>query len=491
VTGPRVYSGGLATETNVFSPMPTGLADFAIAGPDDAPEAWARCVMGTTFARYRELAEAAGGTYVQGTFAWATPAGLTTRRAYETLRDRVLAEVEAALPLDAVLLTMHGAMVAEGYGDCETDVAERVREIVGADAKIGVLFDLHCDIPDELLAAIDVLVTFKEYPHVDMELRADELGRIVLAAARGEVDPVMASFDCRMIGMYSTPTGRMRAFVDRLKEAEREPGILSVSLGHGFPWGDAPAVGARIVVVADGDRGRAAALAEEIGREFFAIRDEVAMKPLPLAEALDRALAAPAGPVVVADFSDNAGGGAPSDSTFVLRELLDRGVEDAAIAMLWDPVVVEQAFSAGEGTRLTVRLGGKMGVASGDPLDLEVEVRALQPELVLRWPQEDAKPLDVPCGMAARLGVGGIDVIVGTARQQVLGLEAFTALGIDPRERKVVVVKSSNHFQAAFAPIAAEVIHASSPGALNLDVTTVPYEHVDRDQYPWTDDPWN
>src|SRR5262249_33694206 len=122
--------------------------------------------------------------------------------------------------------------------------------------------------------------------------------------------------------------------------------------------------------------------------------------------------------------------------------------------------------------------------------DLDVEVRALQPELVLRWPQEGAEPLEVPCGKAARLGVGGVDVVVGTVRQQALGLEVFTALGIDPQERALVVVKSSNHFQAAFASIAAEVIHAGSPGALNPDVTTVPYEHVDRNQFPWTDDPW-
>jgi microcystin degradation protein MlrC len=487
----RLFAGGVLTETNVFSPLPTGLRDFAVARSDDPPEVRSQLQCGTVFVRYANAAAAAGCSYSQGLYAFAVPAGVTTRAAYETLRDSLLEDLRSALPLDGILLTLHGAMVADGYVDCETDLVVRARQLVGKGAKIGVLLDPHCDLPDELVEAADVIIALKEYPHIDGDQRADELARLVIAAASGHVDPTMATFDCRMIGVYSTPPEPMRTFVNRLRSAEKQAGILSVSLGHGFPWGDSPTTGARMLVVSDGDRERAQTLAAELGHEFFALRHDVSLQASAMPVALDQALsvARSSRPVVIADVSDNAGGGATSDSTFVLRELLEREVEDAALALLWDPIAVQQAFGAGEGAELTLRLGGKMGPSSGQPLDLTVRVRGLVQDLVQRWPQAEGFA-EVSCGDCVCLTCGGVDVIVSTVRQQVLGLEVFTAFGIDPTERQLLVVKSMNHFRAAFAPIAAEVVYMSAPGALNLDPRAIPYQHVDTRKFPWLDDPW-
>jgi microcystin degradation protein MlrC len=427
---------------------------------------------------------------VQGTCAVAGPAGVTTRPAYESLRSTLLREVAAALPLDAVLLSLHGAMAAEGYEDCETDTVERVRELVGTRASIGVVLDLHCDLPERLLEVADVVITYKEYPHVDIEERAEEVADLTLRAAAGEIDPRIAGFDCRMMGMYATGVEPMRGFVDRLTEAERRPGVLSVSLGHGFPWGDAPEMGAKLIVVTDGGGPDGPALAEELGRDFFALRRDVTVDPLPLEEALDRAFAPGASrPVVVADVADNAGGGAPGDSTFVLRALLDRRARNVAVAPLADPIAVTQAFAAGVGARLAVRLGGKLGPTSGAPLDLSVEVRGLAPDLVQRWPQTSGF-LDSPCGDAAWLRCDGVDVVVTTHRTQFLGLELLTAFGIDPAALHAIVAKSSNHFRAALEPVAGEILYASTPGALSFDFRTVPYRLTDTNRYPLVDDPW-
>jgi len=207
-------------------------------------------------------------------------------------------------------------------------------------------------------------------------------------------------------------------------------------------------------------------------------------------DALDRAfslVASVSAPVVVADTSDNAGAGAPSDSTFVLRELLRREVEDVGLAMICDPIAVRQAFAAGEGAELTLRLGGKMGPQSGDPLDLTTRVKALASDVVQRWPQ-DRGFVNVPIGDCARLRVGGVDVVVSSKRQQVLSLDVFTVLGIDPSERKVLIVKSSNHFYAAYGPIASEIIYMAAPGALTFDFSTIPYRSLDTLKYPWVDD---
>jgi microcystin degradation protein MlrC len=382
-------------------------------------------------------------------------------------------------------------MVADGYDDCENDMAARVRALVGETAKIGVLLDPHCEVAEQLVEATDVIVIYKEYPHTDIEDRGEELVKLVLDAASGEIDPVTALFDCRMVGNYPTWREPMRSFVDGMIAAEERAGVLSISLAHCFPWGGSVDMGVRALVVTDGDAEQARAVAEQIGRKFFALRRQVDLQPLPLQEALDKALASISanGPVVVADVSDNAGGGAPSDSTFALRELLERKVENAALAMVWDPIAVQQAFAAGEGATLEIRLGGKMGPQSGDPLDLRATVTALAPELVQHWPQTEGY-LDVAVGECARLTVDGVDVVVSSTRHQVLGLDAFSALGIDPTDRDLLVVKSSNHFYAAFGPIAAEVIYMSTPGALSFDYPSVPYKHLDTHKYPWVEDPW-
>jgi microcystin degradation protein MlrC len=283
----------------------------------------------------------------------------------------------------------------------------------------------------------------------------------------------------------------MRSFVDGvLHAAEREPGILAASLGHGFPYLDSEWPGARALVVADGDRDAAGRAAERIGHALYRLRREAALVPLPLDEGLDRALAAErgAGPVVLADVADNAGGGAPSDSTFALRALLEHGLRDAAVAPLWDPIAVRLAFAAEQGGRLALRLGGKIGPGSGTPLDIEAEVKGLLRDLVQLWPQAEGHA-EMPVGDAAWLDVGGIDVIVVSRRDQVFGLELFTAFGIDPRHKRLLVLKSANHFRAAYDAIASDVLYVDAGGTLPSDPREIPYTRFDRHAYPWVDDP--
>ena len=202
--------------------------------------------------------------------------------------------------------------------------------------------------------------------------------------------------------------------------------------------------------------------------------------------------------MVIADQADNAGAGAPSDATFVLRRLLARRIDGAAVAMMWDPIARHLARAAGEGARLTLRLGGKMGPASGDPLDLDVTVMGLVDGLVQRWPQTEGA-VDSPAGDVAHLRVNGlageppgpgVDVIVTTRRGQVLGLEPFTAFGITADTHRILVVKSIQHFHAAFAPIAAEVVYMAAPGAVAPIMQQIPLVRADLRKYPWVEAPF-
>jgi microcystin degradation protein MlrC len=486
----RVYTGGIVTETNTFSSIPTGLADFDVVRAADIADGSAIQGFGSLFDLLREEAGARGWEYSFGLFAFAQPAGLTVRSAYESLRYELLAGLEQAQPVDIVLLFLHGAMVAEGYDDCELDIVSRVRQIVGPDTVIGVELDLHSSITQSMLDRADVIVLFKEYPHTDIGDRALDLFRIAAAAAENRIRPAMALYDCRMIGLYVTTTEPMRSFVGDMLALEGTEGVLSVSLAHCFPWGDRPPCSTQVLVLTDNDPIKAERLAQQLGQRFYAMRHRLDHDSLSLDDALDAATAVESGPVVIADQSDNAGGGAPSDSTFALKALLERRIGSAALGMIWDPVAVQLAGAAGEGATLDLRLGGKTGPMSGDPLDLRVTVTRMVRDLIQEWPQQNGRAIAVPCGDAVALHCEGIDIVVNSKRTQVLSTQVFSRLGIDPAERRFVVVKSTQHFHAAFAPIASQVIYMAAPGAVAPRFTEIPYQRIDTHVYPWVEDPF-
>jgi microcystin degradation protein MlrC len=185
--------------------------------------------------------------------------------------------------------------------------------------------------------------------------------------------------------------------------------------------------------------------------------------------------------VVLADSSDNPGGGAAGDSTFLLRALIERGVEHAALGMIWDPLAVQIASDAGVGAALRLRIGGKVGEGSGMPVDVDAIVTAVRSDARqhgLAGPRTEA------LGDAVAIRAGGIDIVLNSRRQQVFSPECFTELGIDLAGKRLVVVKSTRHFRAAFDPIAATTIICDAPGALNSDLARLPYQHLARPIWP-------
>ncbi|MGH7101517.1 MAG: M81 family metallopeptidase [Acetobacteraceae bacterium] len=477
----RLFSATLATETNTFSPLPTSLAGYresVFLRPGEHPIA-APLMCTAPLWVARRAARNENFTLIEGSCFAASPAGRTNGADYEFMRDRILAELAAALPLEGVLLGLHGAMVADGYDDVEGDIIERVRDLAGPRTVIGVELDPHCHLTVKRVRLSDIIVLYKEFPHTDVVERAEDLLRLVLRTIRGEIRPVMSLYDCRQIGSYPTTLPLMRGFVDRIKRREGADNILSISIGHCFPYADVAELSGRVLVVADADKAKADRVAIEIGREFVTMRGRTAPDYLPVEVAIGQALAAGGAPVVLAEPADNAGGGAPSDNTTILSHLIDRGIESAALGPLWDPIAVRLCFDAGIGARLPLRFGGKTGPASGMPIDATVEIVSLERDC---W--QSFGPTQVPLGDCAAIRVCGVEVVLIANRTQALGLELFTNLGIDPRKRRIVVVKSTNHFMAAFGPIAHQVLYVDSDGPLNRDYRRIPYTRVMRPIWP-------
>jgi len=482
----RIFVAGLGTETNTFSPIPTALdqfREFGLIRPGEHPDHPLEYTAPLWIAR--ERARTSGWDVVEGTGAFALPAGITTRTTYEMLRDEILDQLRDALPVEAVALSMHGAMVADGYPDCEGDMLQCIRAIVGEQVAIGLELDPHCHLTGAMTQSADVIIAFKEYPHTDFLRAARELLDILESRVNRRSNPVMSVYDCHMISIYHTTSEPMKSFVRRLRELESESDILSISIAHGFPWGDVAEIGTKVLVITDGNPVRGETLARELGQELFTLRGKTFNLPMTLEQGVACAIATPMGPVVVSDTSDNPGGGAPGDSTFVMRELLDKRVKNACLGPLWDPMSVQTAFSAGVGASLDMRIGGKSGSSSGWPLDVHATVTALCPDSRQAFAESRVK-----LGDCAAIRVDGIDIVLSSLRSQALGLDLFTNLGINPANYQVVVVKSSHHFHHAFAGIAKSIIYVDSPGALAQDFTRINYTQLERPMWPMVDDPF-
>jgi len=479
----RAFIAGLATETNTFAPFPTGARGFERGDFFHGNASKGHGFLSPLARLWREAFEAEGDTVVEGLVAFAEPGGTTLRNVYEAYRSEILSGLEAAKPIDIVMLILHGAMVAHGYDDCEGDLLASVRDVVGAHCIIAAELDLHGHLTERMRSNANMLVMYKQYPHIDIIDRGNELFAFARAAALKKIKPVSAVFDCQMIGIYPTARQPMATFVSRLQSAEKRPRVLSVSFCHGFPWADVADVGSKVLVYTDNDADLSQNLARGLGEAIYRERKTLMPDIVTIDEGLDLA-ADTDGLVVIAETYDNPGGGAPGDCTLLLRRILGRKMTKVAFGCLWDPCAVDACFEAGEGAVFDLRLGGKAGIASGDPLDLRIRVMALAERH-----RQSGLTGPVELGRSVWLTAQGVNIVVSSVRTQTLAPDAFTGLGVELSGCHLVVVKSIQHFHVKFAPIARKVIYVSGAGALDMNFAALPYTKRSLGYWPRVDDP--
>lgn len=481
---PRAFTAVLATETNTFSPIRIDINAFKaslLARPGEHPETPTLCSAVVT--EGRRFARENGWQLVEGTAAWADPAGLVSKATYEGLRDEILNQIVAGGPFDVVVLGLHGAMVADGYDDPEGDFLERVRAAVGPDVPVIATLDPHSHLTAKRVAAADALIAFKEFPHVDFVDRAVDAWRIAVDTVAGRIKPVISVYDPKMIDVFPTSTQPMRHFVDDMirKEAETA-GILSLSVIHGFLAGDVPEMGTKIIAVTDDDKALGEAVAQELGEALFKLRGKVRSAELSPSEAIERALAFDGAPVTIADMWDNPGGGTAGDATVLLREAIDRKLDSIAFGSVWDPIAVQLCHAAGEGARMMLRFGAKSAPETGNPIDAEVEIV----RNIARAEQRFGDSI-VPIGDASLIRVGGVEVILNSTRAQCFDTSLFSNFGIDPLDRKILVVKSTNHFYQSFAQVSPLILYCAAGQAYPTDPRTTPYKKAPRNIWPICD----
>jgi microcystin degradation protein MlrC len=489
----RIAIGGFMHESNTFAASGTDLASFEKGGIETGAgiiNRWGQAhhEVGGFF----EGANEYGFVAVPTLMAWATPAGPLTAEAYQTLTDRLLQAIRDAGPLDAVLLALHGAMVAEGIDDADGTTLARVRDLIGPDCPLVVSLDFHANVSPLMTSASNAIVAYQTYPHIDQRARGKKAASIADRAARGLVNPVQAlSKPPLLIHLLAQETSRepLRAIVQRAADME-EPGtaqggnpILAASVLAGFPYADVPATGPSCVVVTDGDIDLAQQSADELARAIWNAREQLTASPPEPAVAVERALATRETPVILVDLGDNIGGGSAADSTVLIHELLRQGATEA-IVVLFDPEAVRACAVAGVGNEVEVDAGGKVD-RHAPPLPVSGRVRVLHDgRYVEDLPRHGGLRINDQGLTAVVEMTGGNLVVLTSLRHPPFSLGQLTSLGLQPELARAIVVKAAVAYKAAYEPIAGTIIAVDTPGLTASNPARYTYHKVRRPILP-------
>ena len=480
----KILLAGFQHETNTFAPSKAAYENF-VRGEGFPP-----MVRGADLLGLRDVnvpaggfilaAEAAGHTLVPVIWAGASPSAHVTRDAYERIAGEILSVARLG-NFDAIYLDLHGAMVADHVDDGEGELLAELRALVGPDLPIVASLDLHANVTERMLTNADGLVAYRTYPHVDMaetgRMAAAFLqdfiaaGRSVHRASRRLPFLIPINGMCTLLEPARSAYGRIAA----LETGE----VLSLSFAPGFPAADFPECGP--VVWGYGRTPEAAAMAvDQLYDQFVAAEPAWAVPFLTPDEAVTEAMRLAIGsdrPVVIADTQDNPGAGGDSNTTGMLRALVRQGATKAALGLICDPQAAAAAHAAGLGATIRLALGGRSGTPGDEPFDARFEVAHLSDgRCTLEGPMMTGARVDL--GPTACLRIGGVQIVVSSHKAQMLDRNLFRVGGVEPEQMKILVNKSSVHFRADFAPIAAAILVAKAPGPMQADPGDLPWHRL-------------
>jgi microcystin degradation protein MlrC len=457
-------------ECSTYNPAPTRTRDFTVLRGS-----------GLSDAAYFDFLRDYPATFAPTLHARAIPGGPVARETYDALKAEMLDRLAGAGPLDGVYLAMHGAMFVEGMEDAEGDWIGAVRAAVGPDCPIAVSYDLHGNLSQGIIDAIDIFTAYRTAPHIDVEATMRRAAAMLTRAIEGRLSPfvVWCPTPVALSGEYtSTDDQPARRLYESLAAIEAAEGIWDAALMVGYVWADEPRSGAAAVLTGT-DLMALSSAAEDLAGAYWDAREDFAFGAWagPIDACLDRAMASPRRPFIIADSGDNPTGGGVGDRPDVLRALLARGARDAIVAGIADPAATDLAYAAGVGRRLHTSVGAALDPAGGPPLAIDGVVTFLA-EAATAAERE------------AVVRIGGVDLVLTGRRRPFHTLRDFSTLGLDPGAAGLIVVKSG-YLSPELSALAADNAMALSPGVVDQDLRRLPRTRKTWPTFPFdTDFPW-
>lgn len=481
----KIAVGSLFTECNEFAGQPTELAAFERQQLCRGAEVL-NINDGTVGGMLATLQQ--GGVEIAPLLvASACPGGALTAECYRRLKAELLEDLSRAMPVDAVLLALHGAAAAEGAGDLEGDFLGAVREIVGPDRLVVASLDLHAHVTQQMVAEADGLVAWETYPHRDAFPTGVRAATLLLDALAGRIQPTMAMAKAPvLVGGVLGHTAGAGPFADVMRFAkshEGAGGVLSTSVFLVHPYLDQPEMGGGGLVITDGDQKRAAELAREIARRYWLRRADLEPPVYSPAEAIELGMRVEGGPVLLVETADCCGGGAAGDSVAALRALLEAAVDAPSLAPVVDPRAAEACHRAGVGARVELELGHQLDPRWGQPIKIAGKVTRLSDGRFTYsggiWEGQHGE-----MGSSAVLRVGGIQILIATHATYDWADEQFRSLSLDAQQAKFVVVKNPMNYRLGYEGISRAAYILDTPGPTPAVVDRLAYRNLRRPYFP-------
>ena len=476
----RIGIAGFMHESNTFNPLKTDRAAFAAQALAFGP-----ALLGEWRDAHHEVggflesAVTLGFEPVPLLMAWATPSGPVTEDVFDEITGRLIDELRRQRP-DALLLALHGAMVAESHPDADGEVLARLRSALGPAFPIVLTLDLHGNLSERVIGLSQAAVAYRTNPHVDQRECGRRAASLLVRHLRGDIQLTQALAKPPLlinIMVQDTSKEPLRSFMEDARGREARPGVLAVSLLPGFAYADVPQMGPSVVVVTDGDPQLARTEADELAGRLWEKRERLDAVLPDAAAAVSAALRSEERPVVLVDTGDNVGGGSAADTTVLLAELLRQGATDAVVC-LYAPEQVQQCARAGVGAEVELTVGN-------EPVQLRGRVRVLHDGTYVE-PQvrHGGKRLN-HMGLTALVETEGRNLVVlNSLRHPPFSLGQLTCLGIRPELQRILVVKAAIAYKAAYAPVAGRVIEVDTPGLTAVNPRRFAYRHIRRPLYP-------
>jgi microcystin degradation protein MlrC len=483
----RVGIAGLLHESNTFLPVPTRRCHFeqgSLTQGESLLERWTGSL--------HELGGFLEGARIQGfqpiplLAGFAVPSGTIEGEAFEELVTTMVDRLQSELPLDGLLVALHGATVAEGLRDADGEIVRRLRQVLGRDVPIIITLDLHANVSEQMIAQTNAAVIYRSNPHLDQRERGLEAAKLMARTLNGEVHPVQAIERPPLlisIAKQHTQESPARELYDDIQRVMEWPGILSASVAMGFYYADVAEMGASFLAVADGDPGLAQKAARWMAHRAWERREEFQCH-LPSPEEAVRMAGQIEGPVVLMDVGDNVGGGSPGDSTILMAEVLRQQLPNTLV-ILYDPESVQTCVRAGVRQAATLSVGAKTDRLHGQPIPIHGKIRLLSDGLFTEsqvrhggWGKYDQ-------GVTAVVETEQLHTFVLTSlRMAPMSLEQILSLGLKPENKKILIVKGVVAPRAAYEPIARQVILVDTPGSTSVNPQSFDYQYRRRPLYP-------
>lgn len=485
---PRVAIGGILIECNDFGGSPADLAAFerVVLARGDAVLDVRTSVTGGML----DVLEGQNSDIVPLLYAAAHPAGPITAEAYAELRNGLVDALKQALPVDGVLLPLHGSAAADGVDDVEGDLAAAVRNLVGPEVPIVMTLDLHASVTEAMVRYADAILGLETYPHTDYYSTGQRGARMLMQIIDGDLKPTMAMAKVPLLtGAVHTATAGKGPFGDLMRSAKALEGkgsVISTSAFLVHPHLDRPEMGSGALVITNDDIDTAVKHAPELTMEYWSKRAEIEPPLFTPEAAVQQGLQVSGGPVILVEAADCVGGGAAGDSVATLRALLDLSPDEESLVPVVDPEAAAACHLAGPSAEITVSLGHAVDPKWGSPIEISATVVGLSDG---RFTYEGgAFEGAVTMGPSAVVAIGSVQVLITTFGTYEWRDEQFRAVGLDPGTAKFVVAKNPMNHAMTYGDIATDIIILDTPGPTPPTCTGLKYQQIGRPFFPFDQD---